>query len=91
MGSWACQLFAEHFFIRSNALHARSNLLISGFLDRNATAGDQTPHAVFIDGALARASDSGGDDDGDSFHAWYGAGDTAVGALRITVSGTGGV
>ena len=47
----------------------------------NATNGDQTPNAVFIDGAL-RASSSGAD----TLDAWYGASDTAIGALRITVS-----
>jgi predicted GH43/DUF377 family glycosyl hydrolase len=50
----------------------------------NASNGDQTPFAVFIDGALRPDPTTGRPD---SFIAHYGAADTSIGALRIQVVG----
>jgi predicted GH43/DUF377 family glycosyl hydrolase len=60
----------------------------------NATRGDQTPYCVFIDGALRREDAVGnGNDNGDGgeggdtdrFVAHYGATDTYIGAMAVTV------
>jgi predicted GH43/DUF377 family glycosyl hydrolase len=55
----------------------------------NSTHGDQTPNAVFIDGALFRWSSGGGKGKGkegeNEFIAFYGGSDTAVGSMTVNV------